>query len=126
LIDAIERGHSPVLTPQRIGALEIDTGRLSTAGQPCSRIESVRKLYGTLRDRYSLVIVDCPAVLGGPQTLMSAAAADETVLVLEAERTALADVGRARAALERRGIGVLGMVMNKSRPRRPAMFGGRA
>lgn len=126
LIDAIERGHSPVLSPQRIGALEIDTGRLSTAGQPCSRIESVRKLYGTLRDRYSLVIVDCPAVLAGQQTLMVAAAADETVLVLEAERTALADVGRARAALERRGAGVLGMVMNKSRSRVPAMFGGQA
>ena len=125
LIDAIERGHSPVLPPQRIGALEVDAGRLSTAGQPCSRIESVRKLYGTLRDRYSLVIVDCPAVFAGQQTLMVAAAADETVLVLEAERTALADVGRARAALERRGAGVLGMVMNKSRARVPAMFGGR-
>lgn len=125
LIDAIERGHSPVLSPQRIGTLEIDAGRLSTAGQPCSRIESVRKLYGTLRDRYSLVIVDCPAVFAGQQTLMLAAAADETVLVLEADRTALADVGRARTALERRGAGVLGMVMNKSRARMPAMFGGR-
>jgi Mrp family chromosome partitioning ATPase len=112
--------------PRRIGALEIDSGRLSTAGQPCSRIDGVRRLYGTLRDRYSLVIVDCPAVFTGQQTLMIAAAADETVLVLEAERTALADVGRARAALERRGAGVLGMVLNKSRDRVPSMFGGRA
>lgn len=126
LIDAIESGEHPVLTPRRIGALEIDGGRLSTAGQPCSRIDGVRRLYGTLRDRYSLVIVDCPAVFAGQQTLMVAAAADETVLVLEAERTALADVGRARAALERRGAGVLGMVMNKSRARVPALFGGRS
>ena len=126
LIDAIERGESPVLTPGRVGALEIDGGRLSTAGRPCSRVDSVRRLYGTLRDRYSLVIVDCPAVFAGQQTLTVAAAADETVLVLEAERTALADVGRARAALERRGAAVLGMVMNKSRARVPALFGGRA
>lgn len=125
LIDAVERAQSPVLTPQRVGSLEIDGGRLSTAGQPCSRIDGVRRLYGSLRDRYSLVIVDCPAVFAGQQTLMIAAAADETVLVLEAERTALADVGRARAALERRGAGVLGMVMNKSRARVPSMFGGR-
>lgn len=124
LIDAVERAQSPVLMPRRIGALEIDSGRLSTAGQPCSRIDGVRRLYGTLRDRYSLVIVDCPAVFTGQQTLMIAAAADETVLVLEAERTALADVGRARAALERRGAGVLGMVLNKSRARVPSMFGG--
>lgn len=126
LIEAIESGEHPVLTPRQVGALEIDCGRLSTAGQPCSRIDGVRKLYGMLRDRYSLVIVDCPAVFAGQQTLMVAAAADETVLVLEAERTALADVGRARAALERRGAGVLGTVINKSRPRAPVLFGGRS
>ena len=71
-------------------------------------------------------MVDCPAVFAGQQTLMIAGAADDTVLVVEAERTALADVSRARAALERRGAGVLGMVMNKSRSRVPALFGGNA
>lgn len=126
LVDAIERGESPVLIPSRVGSLEIDAGRLSTGGRPLSRIESVRKLYGTLRDRYSLVVVDCPAVFAGQQTLTIAAAADETVLVVEAERTALTDVARARQALERRGAGVLGMVMNKSRSRVPALFGGMA
>ena len=126
LVEAIERGENPVLTPRRVGAMEIDSGRLSTGGRALSRIESVRRLYGCLRDRYSLVVVDCPAVFAGQQTLMVAGAADDTVLVVEAERTALADVSRARAALERRGAGVLGMVMNKSRSRVPALFGGNA
>ncbi len=126
LVEAVERGESPVLTPRRVGTMEIDSGRLSTDGRPLSRIESVRRLYGGLRDRYSLVVVDCPAVFAGQQTLMVAGAADDTVLVVEAERTALADVARARAALERRGAGVLGMVMNKSRSRIPALFGARA
>lgn len=126
LVDSIERGESPALTRRRFDSLEIDTGRLSTAGRPMSRLESVRRLYGSLRDRYSLVVVDCPAVFAGPQTLMVAAAADDTVLVVEAERTALSDVALARAALERRGAGVLGMVMNKSRTRVPALFGGQA
>lgn len=124
LIDAIERGDSPALTRRPLGAMEIDTGRLSSGSRPLSQIDSVRKLYGILRDRYALVIVDCPAVLVGQQTLTIAAAADETVLVVEAERTALTDVARARHALERRGAGVLGMVMNKSRLRIPARFGG--
>ena len=126
LLDAVERGESPVLTPRRVGAGEVDGGRLRTAGRPLSRIDSVRRLYGSLRDRYSLVVVDCPPVFAGQQTLMMAAAADDTVLVVEAERTALTDVARARAALEQRGAGVLGMVMNKSRSRVPTMFGGRA
>ena len=120
LVEQVEQGEAPLLTPRRVGAVEIDMGRLGTAGQALTRIGSVRRLYGVLRDRYTLVIVDCPAVLSGQQTLIVAAAADETVLVVEAERTPMADVARARAALERRGAGVLGMVMNKSRrgPRR--------
>ena len=98
----------------------VDTGLLTTSGRAVSRLDSVRKLYGSLRQRYSLIVVDSPAVFIGQQTLTLAAAADETVLVVEAERTALADVGRARAALERRGASVLGMVMNKSRTRIPS------
>ncbi|MDT7950097.1 MAG: hypothetical protein RQ966_01190 [Acetobacteraceae bacterium] len=126
LVDAVERGEIPALKPRRIGGFEIDTGRLSTTGRPLSRMDSLRKLYSTLRERYFLVVVDCPAVFAGQQTLMVAGAADETVLVVEAEQTALLDVARARGALERRGAGVLGMVMNKSRSRIPAAFGGNA
>lgn len=127
LVEAIDQGESPVLTSRRVGALTIDSGVLSTARQPSVRLESVRRLYGSLRDRYSLVVVDCPAVFAaGQQTLMLAAAADDTVLVVEAERTAVADVSRARAALEQSGAGVLGLVMNKSRSRIPALFGGNA
>ncbi len=123
LVEAVEDGESPVLTPRQVGGLQVDSGRLATAGRPLVRLDSVRRLYGSLRDRYSLVIVDCPAVFAGQQTLMVAAAADDTVLVVEAEQTALADVARARAALEQRGAGVLGLVMNKSRSRIPALFG---
>lgn len=126
LVDAIERGESPVLAPRPVGMLDVDAGRLSTDVRPLLRIDGVRKLYATLRDRYSLVIVDCPAVLAGQQTLTIAAAADETVLVVEAERTALTDLARAREALERRGAGVLGLVMNKSRARVPSLFGSTA
>ena len=123
LIDDFERGESPALRSINLGAIEVDTGPLTTSGRTVSRLDSVRKLYGTLRQRYSLIVVDSPAVFAGQQTLTLAAAADETVLVVEAERTALADVSRARTALERRGASVLGMVMNKSRSRIPALFG---
>lgn len=126
LVDTVERGEAPVLTPCPVGGLVIDGGRLSTDVRPLSRIDGVRKLYGVLRDQYSLVIVDCPAVLAGRQMLTIAAAADETVLVVEAGRTALAELARAREALEQRGAGVLGLVTNKSRVRVPALLGGTA
>lgn len=122
LVDDVERGKEPSLRRSRMGTGQIDVAALSNSGQPVSRIESVRTLYATLRKRYSLVVVDCPAVFDGQQMMVLASAADETILVLEAERSPLSEVARAREALERRGASVMGLVMNKSRSRIPRML----
>ncbi len=123
LVEAAERGDAPALVPLALGEVSVDTGGLSDG--TLSRLDGVRALYGMLRDRYALVIVDCPPALASQQTLTVASAADETVIVVEADRTALDDVARVRATLERRGAGVLGLVMNK-RGRRRAPWGLRA
>lgn len=123
LVENIERGEAPSMRRSRVGAAQIDTGLLSTSGQPVSRLESVRSLYGMLRQRYSLVVVDCPAVFAGQQMMVLASAADETIMVLEAERSNLAEVARAREALDQRGATVMGVVMNKSRRRIPSLVG---
>ncbi len=122
LMEYVDRGEVPVLRAARVGTASVDVGMLSSAGQPVSRLESARGLYDTLRRTYSLVIVDCPAVSQSQQTLMLAPAANETVLVMEAERTPVADVVRAREAVERRGASVLGVVMNKRRHRIPRLL----
>lgn len=123
LIEYIERGEEPILRTARLGATQVDFGTLSTAGQTVSQIESVRGLYATLRKTYTLIVVDCPPVFSGQQTLLLAPAANETILVLEAERTPIAEVTRAREVLEQRGASILGVVMNKSRRRVPKFLG---
>ena len=122
LLEYFDRGEAPVLRPAKIGPAGVDVARLSSAGQPVSRIESVRGLYATLRKTYSLVVVDCPAVFASQQTLVLAPAANETILVMEAERTPIGDVARAREALEQRGASILGAVMNKRRLRIPRLL----
>lgn len=123
LAESAERGVEPFLRRSRIGSATIDTAVLSASGQPVSRLETVRSVYQTLRQRYSLIVVDCPAVFAGQQMMVLASAADETILVLEAERSPLAEVARAREALGQRGASVMGVVMNKSRQRIPKLLG---
>jgi Mrp family chromosome partitioning ATPase len=122
LLEYFDRGEAPVLRATKLGSTGIDVARLSSAGQPVSRVESVRGLYATLRKTYSLVVVDCPAVFASQQTLVLAAAANETILVMEAERTPIGEVARAREALEQRGASILGVVMNKRRRRIPRLL----
>ena len=123
LVESIERGEPLSLRRTRIGATPIDTAVLSTSGQGVSRLDCVRALYAVLRKRYSLVVVDCPAVFGGQQMMVLASAADETIMVLEAERSKLAEVARAREALDKRGASIMGVVLNKSRRRIPRLLG---
>ncbi len=123
LIEYFDRGEMPILNISRLGSVPVATGKLSTASQPVSRPESVRGLYTTLRSQYALVVVDCPPVLAGQQTLVLAPAADGTILVIEAEHTPVAQVERAKEILGQLGSPVLGAVLNKRRARIPNMIG---
>ena len=122
LIEYFERGEEPILQSARIGALSISTGNLSGNGRPVTRVESVRGLYTALRSSFDLIIVDYPPVLTGHQTAAFASVADGTILVIEAERTRVTDVTRAREALEQLGASIIGLVLNKRSRRIPKII----
>ncbi len=75
--------------------------------------ESLRKLYTTLRESVTLVIIDCPPVTEPNETTSLAAAADGVILVVEENHSRIAVVKRARTALERAGAKIIGVVLNK-------------
>ena len=97
------------------GEAELMEGVLTSPASPLPSVEAVRALFARLRRRFTLVIVDSPPVAAARHTAAFAAAADYVVLVVEAERTRMADVERARATLEQLGAQVLGVVLNKRR-----------
>ena len=122
LVDYFERGEDPVLVLGRVGGASVSLGRLSRGGRNAARLDSVRGLYGFLRSNYTLIVVDCPPVIDGQQAATLASVADGTVLVVEAERTRIADVARTRETLEQLGASILGIVLNKRRRRIPRLI----
>jgi Mrp family chromosome partitioning ATPase len=119
LVDYFERGEEPILRLSRIGSLPVATGSLSSNGRPVTRVESARGLYASLRSNFNLVVVDCPPVINGQQAAALASVADGVVLVVEAERTHVVDIIRARETLEQLGASIIGLVLNKRRRRIP-------
>ena len=123
LVELSERGQEPRLRPRRFGRAVVDTGVLAQASDSDMRIESVHSVYGTFRTLYPITFVDCSPVLAGPHALVLSSAADQTILIVEAERTLGVDLAQARRVLEGRGASLLGLVLNKHRHRIPRFVG---
>ena len=122
LLETLHEDGDQKLRRLRIGDAEIAVGSLSAGGPCVQNVESVREVYGWLRSRYTLVLVDCPPVMVSRETAVLASIADGTILVLEAERTRVAEVKRARERLEQLGATILGVVFNKHWRRTPSFI----
>ncbi len=113
LIEAFARTGEAALRPCRVGGAEVGCGCLAGPGTP--RLEGVRALFNHLRSQWTLVVVDAPPVLDARERAVLAAAADQVVLVVEAERTTPGDAMQARDALRQAGASVMGAVLNRGR-----------
>ncbi len=122
LLDAFERSDEPVLRRGQLNAAPVAIGTLAGPRRAAPRVEDVRKLYGWLRSEYTLTIVDCPPVLVARDAAVLASVADGTLLVVEAERTKLSEIHRARDILDQVGAVTLGAVLNKRQRRIPRML----
>jgi non-specific protein-tyrosine kinase len=75
----------------------------------------MRALLGSLRERFTYVIVDTPPVNAVTDPTVLAAHADATILVIEQGRTTFPALTRAKQALERVDANIAGAVINKLR-----------
>lgn len=99
-------------------------GAADARGTPRCGPAGMARLFEALRARFSVVVLDCPAVSRGVGAPSYSPHCDGTVLVVRAKRTSAAAVGAARDRIERFGGRVIGTVFNRSR--RPSRwFGGR-
>lgn len=74
--------------------------------------DSLRELYGRLREQFELIIVDCPPVGDGYSNLLPEAV-DGVILVVQAEKTRPAVIARAKDVVQQAGGQVLGAVLNR-------------
>ena len=122
LLDAFERAEPPVLRRGRLNTADVALGCLAGASRAAPQVENVRKLYGWLRSEYTLSIIDCPPVLEARDTAVLASVADGTLLVVQAERTKLSDIRRAREILDQVGAITMGAVLNKRQRQIPKLL----
>ena len=75
--------------------------------------ECIAEMIGKLRNKYSVIVLDCPAVsrsIAGP---LLAPHSDSTILVVKAGSTRQADLASSRARLEQVGGKLAGVVFNR-------------
>ena len=88
----------------------------------CGPAELAR-LFDVLRERFSLVVLDCPALPRGVGPLSLAPHCDGTVVVLRAASTQISAVRAACDRIDRVGGQVIGTVLNRVPRRSPWLFG---
>jgi receptor protein-tyrosine kinase len=76
---------------------------------------AMKSLLARFRKSFAYVILDTPPIHAVTDALVLAAAADATILVVEAKKTTYPSVIQAKASLQRVGASILGVVMNKIR-----------
>ena len=77
--------------------------------------ESVAEIISTLRTRYPVIVLDCPAISQSIAGLLLAPHSDSTIVVVKAGSTRSADLASARARLEQVGGVLAGVVFNRMR-----------
>jgi len=73
-------------------------------------------LIASFRERFDFILIDCAAGLGR-SLRMAASAADRAILVTTPDATSLRDAARTAAVFEELGVGKMGLVVNRIRPR---------
>ncbi len=96
------------VTRARLGLIDRD-GVVRYSSEP------VGEMIGVLRSRYSVIVLDCPAISQSIAGLLLAPHSDSTIVVVKAGSTRSADLASARARLEQVGGVLAGIVFNRMR-----------
>jgi Mrp family chromosome partitioning ATPase len=75
----------------------------------------MQRMFDGLREHFSFIVLDCPPVSRGIETLSLARHCDGTILVVQADRTPARSVDKARDSIDRMGGQVVGTVFNQFR-----------
>jgi Mrp family chromosome partitioning ATPase len=115
IIECVLRGMNEKSVLRPVSDSKLCVARLaSEEGAHCVELET-RSLYGTLRERYDLTVIDCPSVNSSRYTALAPGAADGIIFVIQAEKARPALVAHARDTIEQAGGRIIGAVLNRRR-----------
>jgi protein-tyrosine kinase len=99
-----------------VAALPLSGSEAASVSEP----GFLRQTYARLKETFRLTIVDCPPIMTAPDTTALSGYSDGVIMVIEAEKTRIPVVVRAREEVENADGVVRGIVMNKRRHYIPA------
>ncbi len=120
LVDAFRDSASSETALRSLGP-NLVLARLSNAASGVVGMppEDLQLMFGALRQRFAMVVLDCPAALSSPAAVGLARYCDGTALVVRAEATPRAAVLQTRTIIDRLGGQVVGVVLNRRRSHLP-------
>jgi capsular exopolysaccharide synthesis family protein len=125
LIDYLQ-GRQPVESiVSRVDATNfsvVAAGHVSNGAAQAIDFELLGEMFARVRPEYDFVVVDSPPVNQYADASVLASKVDGVILVIEADRTPLAEAEAAKRQLERVGARILGVVLNRKRSYIPAFI----
>jgi len=120
----LRRGEAEVASIA-VGSSIFHASALSPSFEPRGDTDTsgtLDELYAGLRRAYDLLIVDCPPILEAPYFVRVAQETPEVLLVVEAEKTRIPAVIRAKDEIALAGGRLVGVLLNKRRVYLPAFL----
>lgn len=125
LIDFLQ-GRQPVESVvTRVDATNfsvVSAGRITNGAAQSIDFDLLGEMFARLRPEYDFVVIDSPPVNQYADASVLASKVDGVILVIEADRTPVAEAEAAKRQLERVGARILGVVLNRKRSYIPAFI----
>lgn len=102
----------------------VSAGRITNGAAQSIDFELLGEMFARLRPEYDFVVIDSPPVNQYADASVLASKVDGVILVVEADRTPVAEAEAAKRQLERVGARILGVVLNRKRSYIPAFIEG--
>lgn len=122
LLEQFAKERKATLHSVSVAGAQLAVGRLSDTNMARPNLDILRDFYAWAKSQFTLVIVDCPPIMRAPDSAVLCGLADGTILVVEADRTRVPVVQRARETLTAGGANILGVVLNKREDLIPAFL----
>jgi capsular exopolysaccharide synthesis family protein len=100
----------------------VSAGKLTNGTAQAIDFDLLGDMFARLRPEYDFVVIDSPPVNQYADASVLASKVDGVILVVEADRTPLAEAEAAKRQLERVGARILGVVLNRKRSYIPAFI----
>jgi capsular exopolysaccharide synthesis family protein len=122
LVDFAAGRVAPEALPVRLEELNLSVIAVGDAPNSAVDLEVIDGLLARFHAQYDFIVVDAPPVNSYADTSVLSTKVDGVILVVEADRTPVAEAESAKRQLDKIGVRILGVVLNRRRSYIPAFL----